>query len=1038
MSEKDIYLKVINASAGSGKTYSLVKEYIHLLLMNDGENAEMKYAEILAMTFTNKAALEMKTRIIKALDELAYPDLHQSNYIDAIVESTGLKKEYISEKASHFLSGILHHYEDFHVLTIDKFNLRLIRSFSRDLDLPPDFDVVLDEKLVIEQVVDELMEEIGKNVELTSLLLKYANENIENEKSWNLRNALISFGMILSKERDFPYVKRLMETNFTKEDHQLIKAQIKALDQSYEEIKKSILRVNDQYHFVDKSFPYGKSVVAYIQKTKTAKLKDEFPFTDASIGNIEKKINEDAGAAALHEQVLRLRNFYEQYVVDYKIMTSFMGNFFNMALLKHLNAALALHNKQERLIRISEFNTMISDLLKEDTLYVYEKLGTRFRHFMLDEFQDTSRLQWKNLIPLIRESLGHGQLNFIVGDPKQAIYRFKDGVAEQFVALPGIYNPENDADLAEHSNYFEKAGKVYDLDDNWRSSKDIVDFNNDVFLTLKDQLSEEHRAFYKSVEQHPKSSKKGYVSVESDTTKLNKAEQRDNSYDFIKKAVVEAINDGFNPGDICILGRNNDFCNDVANRLSNDGYSVVSADSLNIDSELTVRFLLSYLKVRLNPVNANLIRQFAHLYIELFNKDLRYYHSLFVEKTTEGELIKTANLDLFLRENPEYTQSFFASYEGLYDLIQKAIRMFGFNELKNPYLHHFADLIHSFEIKNGPDLNLFLKNYDELSKESKALQIPESDEALKVMTIHKSKGLEFPVVVVVNEMSETLKGEFFVDTTNYLLRSSLSANSVIPEIVQASEEEINNVFLDNLNLFYVAYTRPVNRLYIKNYSSSGSTKALTDKLHHIWSQMPGATMEGEILSLKRGERLTHEAKRTATKEDFFQPEASVDNLWFPDIALQDADELKTDDFLSDERRYGNQFHIAIASIHHPNEIQKVVQQLQHEGKIETAFASNIQQDLVKLFGSETYAALFSGAKNILNEQTFIISPTELIRPDKIILHENKTVVIDYKTGAPKDKDITQIRQYRSVLEEMGYPNVDSYLLYTKEIELKKL
>ena len=198
MSHSPAYLQIVNASAGSGKTYSLVKTYIKLLLQDEEENSDNRYAEILAMTFTNKAALEMKTRIIKALDELAYPDIHGDNYLRTIAEDTRLKKELIREKASRFLSGILHHYEDFHVMTIDKFNLRLIRSFSRDLDLPPDFEVVLNETPVIEQVVDGLLEEIGKNKELSAILLQYANANIEDEKSWNLRQSLIDFGKVLS------------------------------------------------------------------------------------------------------------------------------------------------------------------------------------------------------------------------------------------------------------------------------------------------------------------------------------------------------------------------------------------------------------------------------------------------------------------------------------------------------------------------------------------------------------------------------------------------------------------------------------------------------------------------------------------------------------------------------------------------------------------------------------------------------------------------------------------------------------------------
>ncbi len=1036
---KNSYLQVVNASAGSGKTYSLVKTFIKLLLEDEGSNKDVKYSEILAMTFTNKAALEMKTRIIKGLDELAYPDLHQSDYIDKMVDFTGLKKEVIQEKSRRFLSGIIHRYEDFNVLTIDKFNLRLIRSFSRDLNLPPDFEVVLNEVPVIEQVVDGLMDQIGKDKALSELLFRYANANIEDEKSWDLRKSLIEFGKVLSSEQDLPYVERLMNMEFSKEDYSKHREELKKLNDNYRQKCIQLAEKFEQLNFDVKDFSRGADIFRAITKFKSGSLKlsDDFPFTQTMLGNIEKAIDKNVNAAEINDLTIKLYDWYLKHSEEAGIYVSYLKNYFNMALLKYMNEALLTLNKQERLIRISEFNTKISELLQEDTLYIYEKLGTRFRHFMLDEFQDTSRLQWLNLIPLIQESLGNGQKNFVVGDPKQAIYRFKNGVAEQFVELPGIYNPENDDKLKLVSEYFQKMGNIEELEDNWRSAVDIVNFNNELFEKLKGHLGIHQLNFYKSVKQNPKSNKQGYVYIESkliDNKKLLN-EKNDDKFHFILSSVQDAINDGFKPGEICILGRGNKFCNFIATTLTNSGYSVVSADSLNIDSELTVRFVISYLKLRLNPVNQNIIRQFANLYCELFEHSLEYYNSLFVHQVDENQkLYKIANLDLFFEKNPQLEEKFFEPFETLYDLIEKTYHLFGLRELKNPYLHHLADLVFLFETKNGPDLNIFIQEYETMSKDSKALQIPESEDALKVMTIHKSKGLEFPVVIVVNDMKSDVKGEFFIQTDQYLLRSTLSKDSKISEIRIAKEEEGGKTDLDTLNLYYVAYTRPVSRLYIKNdYEVNG----LGVLIHEFIMQSTEAIDREGTLIYKKGKKISqqHNSKVENQESIFFTPNNSSDNLWFPDIALQDSDELHSDDFLSEEQRYGNQFHLLISSIHTKAEINQTIKKAILAGEIEQEFEQRLTKDINQLFETELYTRLFENAVDILSEQSYIISKNEQIRPDKIIIKNDKTVVLDYKTGQPLKKHKKQLQQYCSVLQEMNYPKVEAHLFYIKNFEL---
>lgn len=1037
MALQNNYLQVVNASAGSGKTFSLVKTYIQLLLSEEGEMSDKKYAEILAMTFTNKAALEMKTRIVKALDELAFPE--GSTYIQTISDETGLKPEVIQVKAKKLLSGILHHYEDFHVMTIDKFNLRLIRSFSRDLDLPPDFEVVLNETLIIEQVVDGIINKIGSDPVISKLLLKYAQTNLEEENSWNLRKQLINFAKILSMEQDLPYVERLMNMEFSQEDFDQHRRRLRQLNEEYQARFVKLVTFFNAQNFIDKDFLNGRNIINAMAKfgNSSKRLSDDFPLSSTNFKNIQKAAEGKGGVfAELNDLALNLAAWYDVNVVEYLVIQQYLKNYFNMQLLQYLNQDLTELNKRERLIRISEFNTKISDLLKDDTLYIYEKLGTRFRNFMLDEFQDTSRLQWLNLIPLIRESLGHGNKNFIVGDPKQAIYRFKNGVAEQFVELPGIYNPENDAQIAAASEYFKQMGVVDSLEDNWRSARDVVEFNNAFFEQLKHQLSDYQRSFYASVSQNPKSSKRGYVYIES--KKRDKTEDElqpiDMQLAFVRKSIQDALADGYNLGDICVLGRRNSTCTFIANKLSEDGMSVVSSDSLNIDSELTIRFVLSYLKLRLNSSNQNTIKQFFYHYCLLFEHDLAYYDSLFeVVQLDEKKHFKTAKIDLFLSINESLVGKLFAPFESLYDLIEKTFAMFKLNELKNPYLHHFADLVHLFESKNGPDLKLFIQNYATLSKDAKALQVPESDQAIKVMTIHKSKGLEFPIVITINETPAAAhKDEFFVETNDYLIRTKISKKSMIDEVRELEEVESEKAYLDLLNMYYVAYTRPVNRLYICNYFDR--TTILTD-FDAVLQTFEGIEINGGTSILKLGEKVPKVQTNDKKESAYFEPESSVDNLWFPDIALQDDDELHSETFLTDEQRYGNQFHLAISTISKQSEIEDVLEKLVLSGEIEHEFKAQLKQDLDQLFSTSAYNDLFEGALSVLNEQNYLVSKNELIRPDKIIFKADKTVVLDYKTGQPLKKHIKQLELYRSVLREMNYPNVEAHLFYTKNFEL---
>ncbi len=1029
-------LTILNASAGSGKTYSLVKTYI-LLLLSDQENLS-KFSEIIAMTFTNKAALEMKTRIIQQLDILSNPNefgTKSKEYADLIAEELTTSSTEIHQRARIVLNAILHRYEEFHVMTIDKFNLRLIRSFSLDLDIPSDFEIILNEDLTIEQVVDNLLSQLGKNEELTQLILSYSRSKVEEDEKWNIRQSLIEFAKVLKSERNFEFVAKLTATEFSVEEYKELKREQNELNGKFIAECKNVFGLFLTYELKSDDLPGVRNSFNPIMRLAEYTSIPDTLFTDSFLANCEKEPSKGKNyPLELRQSLLQLNEKYEAVIEPYKIYSKYIQNYFNMALLKYISEALVKLRQDERMIRISEFNKMISELVVHDEApFIYERLGNRYKHFMLDEFQDTSRLQWLNMTPLIHESLGSNNKNLIVGDPKQSIYRFKNGVAEQFVVLPKLYNPEKDPIVAARSEYFDNMGSVENLDFNWRSSATIVEFNNSVFEDFREKLPTEHRDFYKSVRQIPTSSLNGKVSISS--RQVAKKPSAEETINYILKSIRECEEAGFERGEICILGQTNKECKIWAKALTQESFKVVSVDSLTVENEPKIAMLISYLRLRLNANSQNENKQFAEQFCRVKQLSIELYRSYF--KTLIGKNNQEYSVfdsEKFYSEQFGGKLLFFFKYESLYDLVQQCLILFDFHELDNPYLHHFADMVHSFELNNGPDLKLFVSDFQS-TKNGKAVQLPASKDALQLMTIHKSKGLEFPVVIIPNidATISNAKGEFFIQSSKFLLHTNLSKNSAIKVVTEFSEMEVNQAMMDKVNLLYVAMTRPIERLYIFNYYRKSTLGSL---FQQSFETIEGGEINGDDYELVIGSDIRSKTKEIETTDQFFVPKQSSDNLWFPDIALQDRDELITEPLLSDEQRFGNQFHLAISTIHFKDEIAQKLAALIQAGEVEAQFELDLKNSLIELFDSENYIELFDGAIRVLSEQGFIVSKSEQLRPDLIILKKDCTIVVDYKTGLPKQKDVKQVKLYQKVLTEVGYPAVKSYLFYTHNNDLQ--
>lgn len=1038
MNTEEKALKVYNASAGSGKTYHLVKEYVKLLVE---EVHSKSFSNIIAMTFTNKAALEMKERIIKALDEISSPDLFSNKavaLVENIAKELNLTRQEIEKRCGLALANILHQYEDFHVMTIDKFNLRLIRSFSRDLDLSNDFEVVMDEVEVIEKIVDDLLNQLGNesNSNLNKLLLKYAETKVDEGESWNFRRKLIDFGKVLRVERNATKVKHLMDMDFSIERYGTVIAQRKGIDAQYSKHTSELLKIVNDIQ-LDQEYLPGKSGtmngILKIAHSNTIDLDSSFiskPLIKALDAPLNKK---QLFPEEVKVKIREIFDFYYGRLQEYAVVSLYLQNFFNMALLQYMAKALENIKREEQIILISEFNSLISNLIQnENAPFIYERLGTKFKHFLLDEFQDTSHLQWLNLVPLVHESLGNGYENLIVGDPKQSIYRFKNGVAEQFVELPKIYNPENIAEIALKSQLFDQMGETYTLEDNWRSSPTIVNFNNSFFDQLKSKLSTNSFSFYNSVRQHPKSKLNGKVIIQSKETAKAERTTLPQIIDWIEACRA----DGFHLGDICLLGGTNKDCNGWALGLTDAGYKVVSADSLLIDSNLKVQLTIAYLNWRFKPSNESAKKQFAELFFRQRMDSYDEYKIFIEEKTSaKGKSYRLFNEKAFIDQYFKNYTNFFFKYESIYDLVQGFYRIMRFNELENPYLHHLADVVYDFELKKGPHLAGFLEEYTR-KKGNIAVQIPESNDAIQVMTIHKAKGLEFPVVIIPSlNFKMDVKSEFLVEIEDFIVYKAPTKNEILEPLQAIYQEEYDQVVTDKVNLTYVAMTRPVERLYILNEFENSRFGAL---FHETLKELElGSEEDAEInIELNDGNRTV--AIEEERHDQLFHPAHLTETLWFPDIALQDNEELTHKEYLSDERQFGKQFHLLISRIKTKEEINPAIENGIQEGEIELKNAAKLSDKLTKLIDSTDYTSLFLNCIDVINEQAILIDSTTTVIPDKIILKENETIIIDYKTGIPNQKDIKQVNTYKEVLEDMGYPKVGCYLFYSSINELRQV
>ena len=931
---------VYKSSAGSGKTFTLVKEYLKLALA-DKHQLTKAYRGILAITFTNKAASEMKWRIVKALKEIS---LESNDMLTSLIAKELLiSKEDLKERAEVVLTDILHNYSDFSIGTIDSFTHRIIRTFALDLKLPINFQIETDSDAVFKKVISSLINNLGKDKLITDYLVQFSLGQVEDNKNWDPEQTLIDFIKEINKEGAGDLINQLSTFNIA--DFDKVKKQLKSVTKEYESYLKSqgekALKLIHEKHLTAGAFASGGAGI-YNFYVKLATLK-ETSESELFGSNVVKTLDNDkwhGGKATADEKasIDSIKHELEKIAKDvlaylkenesrYNVFTLISKNIYAMGLVNELAKLTNEYKNDENILFISEFNERISEVVNhEPTPFIFERLGDKYKHFLLDEFQDTSSMQWQNMLPLIDNSLGNGNMNLIVGDGKQSIYRWRNADVEQFVNLPNVNVAVKNDILQEREDALVRnfEGKV--LDTNYRSESNIVKFNNALFEFLSDTvLNDDLKKIYHKQKQQHKKEELGYVSL--DFPELGEEDTDSINTKFVLKYIQKAIEDGFAYSDICIIIRQNRHGNTVANYLIEQGVPVVSADSLLLHNAKEVSVVLAFLKYISNQkdfVSASVVINYL--------LDKQYCsEAKCITFLREINTSKTKTLFDILNECQFRVDILKLTASNLFDACLEIVHTLKLNESNPQYMRFFLDEVLGFLQGNTSNISLFLEWWNRRAEKASVI-IPEGINAVNIMTIHASKGLEFPVVItpyLAWDIEKTQSiwvdiDEKEIDLPVALINTTKDADSTVYRPL--AEKERQQQTLDSLNLLYVDFTRAVDRLHI----ISPQLKKKSTKNCHTWLTTFAATHSHydatnhvlEFGKMTKNAKAPHSKlglEQLQIKQLSFNPNHDV-------VQIKGASSYNANEEVTKAREYGILVHFILSKIRTKEDVDAVIEQ----------------------------------------------------------------------------------------------------------------
>lgn len=1081
-------LTIYKASAGSGKTYRLVLEYLKLLM-----ETPINYKHILAVTFTNKATAEMKERVLRDLHKLARGK-NDSLLLD-LQKETGLPAAKISENAQRALSMILHDYDHFSISTIDSFFQKVLRSFAREAGLYGTYEISIEQQAVMEEACDRMLLAVENDKELRKWLITMSEEQLEAGKNWQVNQQIFILGKQLYNEAFQPYLLQHEGIDIERE-------KIRSLRKSLQAVKKDFeinlatkgqegLDLISRCGLVLSDFKGGSrtflNYFVYWAQQRTDKLEPTATLLKAvdepeqwATGKSEKRTQIlEAYHSGLNEHLRSTLAFIKENEAHYITAVELLRYLHALGVLTTLLSKVREIGQERNAMLLSEGTALLRGIIgNNDAPFVYEKTGSYFKHFMIDEFQDTSLNQWENFKPLVANSLSENNANLVVGDVKQSIYRWRN----------------SDWQLLDHQIQNDlKTFKIEEvaLDGNWRSAENLVKFNNQFFVLASQLLQQQFNAIipdnmneldfsqtiehaYKDVSQNAKRSLAGgFMQCTFLDAKEFETQMLPKMIDTVKK--MQDL--GYKARDIAILVRQNKEGKQVAEALLNAkkqdqqyNFEVISDDSLFLETSAAVRMLVQLFKHVLQPrdeiVKANIVHEFnAFLLPALKALDKQPRRFVAQVQTSIDFDSDVADGEQFIpsRLIADYFPFFFQaalkyqvqqwSFRSLIDLTDELIDRYNLVYLagEQANLQAFKDVINDFSKREGGNLRQFIEWWDEFGSSIK-LQTAGDRDAIRIMTIHKAKGLEFPVVIIPYadwgfEPRSNQDNILWCSTKN----TPYEAFPVLPvkmsKVLGKSHfardyyTEVLLSYIDNLNLLYVAQTRAVDALFLFADNAAGELKTVSQlylqllKNHQV--EVFPKEIEPDTFSMGNLQAKGLKIPGNAAELDLSSPVQVRRNL-------QDALKLKQnfqDFFEADQKRtvkinQGKLVHELFSYIETAAELESALIQMLQQGKAGADELEELAGDIHRYLDHPLAQDWFSGVYKVMNERTILLPGFELQRPDRIMEGKGKVVVLDYKLSNVKHKaHFEQVKSYCASIGAMGYAKVEGYLWYLKSNEI---
>ena len=1050
-------LTIYSASAGSGKTFNLTGIYLANVF-----KSRYNYRKILAVTFTNKATAEMKSRILEQLYTLSQGEA--SEYLKDLVENTGKSEEWIRKEAKEILLTLLHDFSRFSVSTIDSFFQKILRAFAKEAGLHSGFNIEIDHTTILSAAVDEMIASAADDKLLLKWLTRFTSSNIEDEKGWNLKEEILKLAGELFKEKFKMLSSDERKVLADKEYLASYIDELRTMSSSFENRMISFgvkcLEIFSEYGLTDEMFyQKGKGVPSFIRALATGdmggpnsysrKIYDNPP--KWCTGSMAPQLN-SAIKGGLDKIVKEAIDCYDSNKQYYKSAITILSNIYSLGILSDVLNKVHQITTDENTFLLSDAGEVLRLITGSDqTPFIYEKTGNRYENFMIDEFQDTSLIQWENFRTLIDNSMAEGNDNLVVGDVKQSIYRWRNSDWSILINL---------LKQVDNKRIFSNP-----LTTNFRSRPNIIRFNNTLFSLIPGQLDNElakenislalSEIFSEALQDDPGNNTGGYVRIEfiEDGT-----EQKWNEIVLQRfPAIVESLQDkGYKASDIGVIVRDNKegakvlmTMVDYANRCGDEkkgvyNYNVVSNDSLLLSNSFVINFIIAVISVLDNP--EDMISRAVMLRFYLLSTGNEEPETIPLERDTLIERSASyfpGGYEKFL-ENIRHLS--------LFEITEGIISFFGLGQ-HSPnvaYLNTFQDLVLSFSYNINAGLQSFLEWW-KTEGIKKSVVLPEQQNAIRVLTIHKSKGLEFKAVIL-PFLSWSLDHKSLNQPVLWVRPGTPPFNKLGIVPVKYKKDLVDTIFedqykiekacsfLDNINLLYVAMTRARDVIYGFVPAKQRNRNSISSVIRNaLESDIPAPGSRG--ISLKElfnkeaglfesGGIPDNEAKETEGKNiissDYFVS-TRMDSLR---LKLHGENYFPFSDTSKREKiNYGKLMHDVFEGIKTEDDINASIIKMVLDGRLPRNEAAALEGKITSLLKTPQVAGWFRPGINVMTEAGILMSSGHTRRPDRVIIKDDKVIIVDFKFGEENSRHLTQVDQYRRLMNEMGFINIEAFIWY---------